>query len=566
MSMAQVVDLCSSDESDDDGEGHHSRGPTLPVLSVPGGRQRTRPVPSKVRGEELFGMVYYAIDDDAHDVDFEEEDQKMPAFPGLPPPPPPPVWHRKRPRRDVIDLSSTAATTTMMTTTTAGPIVPSSAAAQMYTPAYQVLLEKVQPPPTTTTTGPFIPPSAAAAAAAHNISTPSWPVVVEKVVQPCKATTPRERVLEVFPDVATDHVDKLLRDCLNSVEMVTSILSDGSYPKSKREDGQMGPTKMTPSAASSVLVTRQRGVKPMYNYTSVSSFQATPEYREEAVQMLLYEFPFIRVDSMRKWFREHQQRLTLVRNHILELLKKTQSRTTRNTSNQDPELLQFRALKPVWATKRPSTEQVECLGEKHCMKRFIRRPKPNLTDPILIDEVQYAQHQLEAWMEAMDEKQKRYDARTRADQVGNGVECGCCFDKVPFEEMVACKSEGHLFCMDCIQRYAETQIFSNATLGVIKATGRQACELLCCDASGCQSGFHGEHLERTLNVKTLERYTELQFRASIEGAGMSEEIWYVRVCSLCCVCCFGIHALSDATVLCYVSVLVPSADFKLIFR
>jgi hypothetical protein len=266
----------------------------------------------------------------------------------------------------------------------------------------------------------------------------------------------------------------------------------------------------------------------MYDYTSASSFQPTADYLEEAVHMLLHEFSFIRVDSMRKFFKEHQQRFTLVRNHILETLKQcNKSRKANTATNQDdPELQQFLALKPVWVTKRPSPDQVTCLGDRHCMKRFIRRPMPTLTDPILIDEVQYAQHELEAWMEAMDEKKKRYEARKRADRTGNGVECGCCFDKVPIEEMVACRNEGHLFCMDCIQTYADTQIFSNASLGVIKATSLQACELLCCDASGCQSGFLEEHLQRALNVKTLERYTELQFRASIEAAGMSEEIWY----------------------------------------
>jgi hypothetical protein len=195
------------------------------------------------------------------------------------------------------------------------------------------------------------------------------------------------------------------------------------------------------------------------------------------------------------------------------------------------------------------------------MKRFVRRPLPTLTDPILKDEVQHAQHQFETWMEAMDEKQKRQEARKRSELSGNGMECGCCFGKVPIEEMVACRNEGHLFCTDCIQRYADTQIFSNGSLGVIKATRKQSCELLCCDASGCQSGFYEEHLQRTLNVKTLERYTELQFRASIEAAGLSEEIWYVPsvLSAACSVDTFVILQRGGS------SVLVQSVDFKLTF-
>lgn len=37
------------------------------------------------------------------------------------------------------------------------------------------------------------------------------------------------------------------------------------------------------------------------------------------------------------------------------------------------------------------------------------------------------------------------------------MECGCCFGDTDFEQMVQC-SEGHLFCMDCLRRYAEEAI------------------------------------------------------------------------------------------------------------
>ena len=37
------------------------------------------------------------------------------------------------------------------------------------------------------------------------------------------------------------------------------------------------------------------------------------------------------------------------------------------------------------------------------------------------------------------------------------MECGCCFADTDLLEMVQC-SEGHLFCMECLRRYANEAI------------------------------------------------------------------------------------------------------------
>lgn len=37
------------------------------------------------------------------------------------------------------------------------------------------------------------------------------------------------------------------------------------------------------------------------------------------------------------------------------------------------------------------------------------------------------------------------------------MECGCCFGDIDVEQMVQC-GDGHLFCIDCMKRYAEEAI------------------------------------------------------------------------------------------------------------
>ena len=93
------------------------------------------------------------------------------------------------------------------------------------------------------------------------------------------------------------------------------------------------------------------------------------------------------------------------------------------------------------------------------------------------------------------------------------------------EEMIACRDEGHLFCIGCIKGYAESQIFSVGNLGIDKNTKKPALELLCCHGDGCRSGFHEEHLQKALPFKTLEKYTQMQFQIAVEAAGLGDNIW-----------------------------------------
>ncbi|EPS40224.1 hypothetical protein H072_5994 [Dactylellina haptotyla CBS 200.50] len=86
-------------------------------------------------------------------------------------------------------------------------------------------------------------------------------------------------------------------------------------------------------------------------------------------------------------------------------------------------------------------------------------------------------------------------------------ECQCCFGEIPSAQLTQCL-DGHIFCLECGRRNAETEI------------GRQRYKLLCMDGSGCRQEFSAKEIQRFCDTKMQDALERLEQRDVLQQAGI----------------------------------------------
>ncbi|XP_040591808.1 E3 ubiquitin-protein ligase RNF216-like [Mesocricetus auratus] len=94
---------------------------------------------------------------------------------------------------------------------------------------------------------------------------------------------------------------------------------------------------------------------------------------------------------------------------------------------------------------------------------------------------------------------------------GQLIECRCCYGDFPFEELTQC-SDAHLFCKECLIRYAQEAVF-----------GSGQSELSCMKGS-CTSSFPISELEKVLPQTILCKYYEWRAEEEVTAAYADELI------------------------------------------
>lgn len=123
---------------------------------------------------------------------------------------------------------------------------------------------------------------------------------------------------------------------------------------------------------------------------------------------------------------------------------------------------------------------------------------------------------------AQEEKQ-REDERIfkEAKESGALIECECCMDEYPFEKLVQCP-EGHLICVNCVQKQVATAVTEGKS------------EIPCAHMGGCECQIPMSELERTMPRALLEQLVQSETMNAIIAADIKGLV-RCHKCGLCVV-------------------------------
>ena len=206
--------------------------------------------------------------------------------------------------------------------------------------------------------------------------------------------------------------------------------------------------------------------------------------------------------------------------------------------NQSLRLTEYNRLLDAINGHKLSVEQKQRIEALHSGRRKACLVTPHrknmqtltITDEMLRQEIAYVKNKVKQVLQQGRLIKKRKRDQEAAQKNHTAVDCSCCFDGFPIQDMVACREEGHLFCLECLKMFAENQIFGQGSLGVDKRTKKPSHELQCFHGDGCSSGFDRHFLEKALNTKALSKYDELQCKVNLDAAGLTDTMFACPKC------------------------------------
>ncbi|KAM7386498.1 hypothetical protein PAMA_009215 [Pampus argenteus] len=309
-------------------------------------------------------------------------------------------------------------------------------------------------------------------------------------------------VLDLFPDIQEAYVAELIqKNNVKDLNVICNLLLENpEYPR--------GNTTAATAAPTSILLesgdTQTEVTEDLFDYAKLGT--VGPEAVMQAADLLMADFRMLSCQDIKWALNALKGHYAITRKALCEALKKWQE-----------------SGDPSGKRRRSRTSSERCYVDFHFEHGSVKfdkrmyflendrrycRTYSNLESSVQ-KELSFYQQKAKEWAEHEDFLLALQVNEDEYKKDGQLIECGCCYGEFAFEIMTQC-SDGHLFCKDCLVKYAQEAVF-----------GSGKSELSCMEG-GCPCSYPVCELEKVLPENILCKYYERQAEEAVAATCADE--------------------------------------------
>ncbi|KAM4632256.1 E3 ubiquitin-protein ligase RNF216 isoform 2-T2 [Discoglossus pictus] len=307
-----------------------------------------------------------------------------------------------------------------------------------------------------------------------------------------------------FPDVQKSYVEEMIRSNLNyDLNVIcNTLLENPSYPKC--EGG------VVLAKSSSLLTSLEDSKTPkvdLFNFTQITPLDQRCFI--QAADLLMADFKMLSSQDIKWALHELKGHYAITRKAFSDAIKKWQelSPEASGKRKRKREMNQFSYIDFKFEQGNVKIERRMYFLENK--RRHYRMYDRRELLPPLKQELEFYEQKMKEIAEHADFLLALQMNEEQYQKDGQLIECRCCYENFAFEELTQCM-DGHLFCKECLIKYAQEAVFGS---------GRSQ---LSCMEGTCSCDFPTSELEKVLPENILIKYYERKAEEDISAACADE--------------------------------------------
>ncbi|XP_057272820.1 E3 ubiquitin-protein ligase RNF216 [Pezoporus wallicus] len=307
-----------------------------------------------------------------------------------------------------------------------------------------------------------------------------------------------------FPDVKEDYIEELIiiRNCCDLNVLCNFLLENPDYPKKE------GRVVLNPS--SSLLPSQDETKVPKVDYFDF--FKLAPLDQRcfiQAADLLMADFKMLSSQDIKWALRELKGHYAITRKAFSDAIKKWQELSTETSGKRKrkKEMNQYSYIDFKFEQGDVKIKKRMFFLENK--RRHWRSYDKCSLLPLVLREQEFYEQKVKEMAEHADFLLALQMNEEQYQKDGQMIECRCCYEDFAFEKLTQC-ADGHLFCKECLIKYAQEAVF-----------GSGKSELSCMEGS-CTCSFPTSELEKVLPENILNKYYERKAKEEVAAACADE--------------------------------------------